>query len=680
MSQRQYRVALVTPLAWDVPSAINFHVAELARELLRLGHLPTVIVSSDDSYELRRMRALCRRRCRAALNLLSEWIASAGQDSEPEGAALGPNPDPMLLPTPRTGPIEPGEGIPVLPLGRSFHLRINGSVANVGLPVDLRSRLERLLVGAGFDVVHVHEPIAPSLSFTAVRESRSPVIATFHMSPVGMAGLELERGLLERFYRRLDARIVTSQAGGRALGERFSGGFEVIPPGTRLGSKEAARSPLVEEGTLLYVYRGDDRRGLRAFLRAIADERPPGLNRLVVAVHRPSALEWPPCSAPRRLAVPVTWHEFEDMTALEPLYRQAAAVVLPYLGGEWLQQTGLEAVAQGYAVAAPDFPLSADILEEAQGRLFSPRSERSLARALAALLAPEPAEGDAAASAGSKLGASRTAHSLEAVTRRILELYEKALHRGKEEGEGRAYPIKTVKYSRAGVRDDGLIYADLHIHTNHSKDSTSSVAEVLEAAFEVGLGAVAIADHDTIAGGLEARELAGEDLDVIVASEIKTSVGEVIGLFLEEEVPGGLSFEETLGLIKEQGGLVYIPHPFDGLRSTPSYESMVDNLYRIDVVETYNARVALSSFNLNAERFASKYNLVAGAGSDAHVLPGIGTAMLRMQPFNGPEEFMTALREADIVTHRKNLLYLQSLKFLQTTLDHVLPTGADTGR
>ena len=347
------------------------------------------------------------------LKLLPEWIASADGASEPQGTASGLNPDPLLLPTPGTGPIEPGEGIPILPLGRSFHLRINGSVANVGLPVDLRSRLERLLIGAGFDLVHVHEPVAPSLSFTAVRESRSPVIATFHMSPVGMAGLELERGLLERFYRRLDARIVTSQAGGRVLGERFSGGFEVISPGTRLGAKAAARPAVVEEGSLLYVYRGDDRRGLKAFLRAIADERPPGLDRLVIALHRPSALEWPPRSAPRRLTVPVTWHEFEDMTALEPLYRQAAAVVLPYLGGEWLQQTGLEAIATGCAVAAPDFPLSADIMEEAQGRLFSPGSERSLARALEALLVSGPVEGEAA-SPGVRPGTPPVAHSLEA--------------------------------------------------------------------------------------------------------------------------------------------------------------------------------------------------------------------------------------------------------------------------
>ena len=151
-----------------------------------------------------------------------------------------------------------------------------------------------------------------------------------------------------------------------------------------------------------------------------------------------------------------------------------------------------------------------------------------------------------------------------------------------------------------------------------------------------------------------------------------TQHGEVIGLFLERPIPKGLTFDQALELIKEQGGLVYVPHPFDRLRTTPSYRSMVDNLHRIDVIETYNARVALSSFNVNAERFAAKYHIVAGAGSDAHVLPGLGTALLSMPRFDGPEEFMRSLREADILARRKSLLYLQSLKLLQTTLDHVL--------
>jgi hypothetical protein len=154
---------------------------------------------------------------------------------------------------------------------------------------------------------------------------------------------------------------------------------------------------------------------------------------------------------------------------------------------------------------------------------------------------------------------------------------------------------------------------------------------------------------------------------------VKTSEGEVIGLFLDKLIPRGLSFDETLSLIKEQGGLVYVPHPFDALRTTPSYRALVDNLHRIDVIEIYNAKVAFSSFNLAAERFAAKYNIVAGAGSDSHVLQGLGTAMLRMPRFIDPTSFMAALWEADIIARRKNLLYLQSLKLLQTTLDRVLP-------
>ena len=102
---------------------------------------------------------------------------------------------------------------------------------------------------------------------------------------------------------------------------------------------------------------------------------------------------------------------------------------------------------------------------------------------------------------------------------------------------------------------------------------------------------------------------------MIVAEEVKTSEGEVIGMFLEELIPRGLTFNQTLSLIKEQGGLVYVPHPFDqACAPRPSYRLLVENVHRIDVIETYNARNYLGSFNLEAERFASKYNLAAGCG------------------------------------------------------------------
>src|SRR5680860_1194194 len=263
----------------------------------------------------------------------------------------------------------------------------------------------------------------------------------------------------------------------------------------------------------------------------------------------------------------------------------------------------------------------------------------------------------------------------------LLDAYADALGRSADSGtvgRERERVAARVTKMRRGHRGPvlargGWIHADLHMHTQYSKDSSSSVEAVLATAREVGLGAIAVTDHNAIEGALLARELAGDDLIVIVAEEIMTQQGEVIGLFIEELIPKGHTFDETLSMIKEQGGLVYVPHPFDRLRTTPSYRVMVDNLHRIDVIETFNARNMLPQFNLTAERFAAKYNVAAGAGSDSHVLPGLGTAMLRMPRFDGPEEFMASLREADIVTRRRSLLYLQSLKLLRTTLDHVLP-------
>lgn len=654
------RVALVTPFSWGTPSAVNAHVADLARELRARGHRPVVVTSTDGPAELLRTRELCRRRCQLLLTLLPAWLP-------------GEDPDPGLLPLPGSGPLAPEEGIPVVSLGRSIPFRLNGSVTNIGLPLDLRSRLEAILAGGGFDLVHVHEPVAPSLAFTAVREARSPVVATFHLSPLGLLGYELGRNLLDRFYQRLDRRLVASTRGAEVLQDFLPGEYAVVSPGTRLPSSSAEDTGPRGGGSVLYVYRGDDRRGLRAYLRALAGQLPPHVDHLVVAVHSRSADIWGPRAAPRRVASRVSWHEFEDTLELAPLYRQAAAVVLPYLGGEWLQASLVEAVRTGCPFLAPDLPGTRRLVVEEGGLLFSPGQESTLLGALTRLTA----SGTDQARVQETALPLAARHGMDQVAAEVLALYQETLSRPKEGDASRSTPARTSSARARGPvpAPGGWIHADLHIHTEYSKDCTSPVEAVLATARDVGLGAVAIADHNTIAGGLAARELAGDDLFVIVASEIKTANGEVIGLFLEEEILGGLPFEETLSLIKAQGGLVYIPHPFDSLRTTPSYRSMVDNLYRIDAVETYNARVFHSSFNLNAERFAAKYHLPAGAGSDAHVLPGIGTALLRMPRFRTPEEFLAGLREADIVRRRKSLLYLQSLKLLQNTLDHVFPAG-----
>jgi predicted metal-dependent phosphoesterase TrpH len=204
------------------------------------------------------------------------------------------------------------------------------------------------------------------------------------------------------------------------------------------------------------------------------------------------------------------------------------------------------------------------------------------------------------------------------------------------------------------------------MHTDHSSDCATPVEVLLATAREQGLGAIAVTDHNEISGALEAREKA-DGVKVIVAEEVKTaSQGEVIGLFIEEKIPRGLTLAETVAEIKRQGGLVYVPHPFDRLHSVPDYEHMLTILEDLDAVEVFNPRVAIGAFNEEAARFAAKYRIVAGAGSDSHVAQGLGSVRIRMRDFDGPEEFLESLREADIVTRPTSLLYVQALKFLET--------------
>jgi hypothetical protein len=206
------------------------------------------------------------------------------------------------------------------------------------------------------------------------------------------------------------------------------------------------------------------------------------------------------------------------------------------------------------------------------------------------------------------------------------------------------------------------------MHTDHSHDCTTPVEVLLRTAREQGLGAIAVTDHNEISGALEARDKASAaGVKVIVAEEIKTAnQGEVIGLFIEEKIPRGMTLSETVAEIKRQGGLVYVPHPFDRMHSVPDYEHLLTILDDIDAIEVYNPRVAIGAFNEEAVRFAAKYRIVAGAGSDSHVAQGLGSVRIRMRDFDGPEQFLASLREADIITRPTSLLYVQALKFIQT--------------
>jgi predicted metal-dependent phosphoesterase TrpH len=346
--------------------------------------------------------------------------------------------------------------------------------------------VKRLVGGNSFDIVHVHEPFAPSVASAALRHSFSLNVATFHKPQERVLSTQVARPLVEVFFGRLDARTVTSSATSTLLERYFPGPYELVGPA------------------------GDGREW-----GAVADE-------------------------------------------FEAIYRRLLA------------------------------------------RRHGPTGD------------PE-------------------------VRERIAER--------------------------------PLIEVDLHMHTDHSPDCATPVEVLLETARDRGLGAIAITDHNEVSGALEAQRIAAEmgDIKVIVAEEVKTAEqGEVIGLFLEEKIPRGMTMAETIAEIRRQGGLVYVPHPFDRFHSVPDYEHLLDIVEEIDILEVFNPRVALTAFNEEAERFARKYRIVPGAGSDSHVAQGLGSVRVRIHDFDGPGEFLEAMRDADITRKHKNLVYVQALKLLQT--------------
>jgi predicted metal-dependent phosphoesterase TrpH len=344
----------------------------------------------------------------------------------------------------------------------------------------------RLKSSAQLDIVHVHEPFAPSVSSAALRHSYSLNVATFHAPQERVLSTQVARPLVEIFFGRIDARTVTSRETAELLESYFPASYELIEPG----------------------------------------------------------------------------------------------------GGE-----------RDWAAVAAEF---------------------------------------------------------EAIYRRLLD------RRHDDAGDPAL---------RERLADRDLIEVDLHMHTDHSTDCATPVDVLLQTARDRGLGAIAITDHNEVSGALEARRIAKDmdDIEVIVAEEVKTAEqGEVIGLFLEEKIPKGLTMAETIAAIRAQGGLVYVPHPFDRFHSVPDYEHLIEIVEEIDILEVFNPRVAVTAFNEEAERFARKYRIVPGAGSDSHVAQGLGSVRVRIHDFDGPAEFLEAMRDADITRKHKNLVYVQTLKLLQT--------------
>ncbi len=197
-----------------------------------------------------------------------------------------------------------------------------------------------------------------------------------------------------------------------------------------------------------------------------------------------------------------------------------------------------------------------------------------------------------------------------------------------------------------------MLKADLHIHTKYSIDCNTSLEKIISRCLEIGINCIAIADHGTIEGALKMQSIA--PFPVIVAEEILTPQGEIMGMFLKDGIPGGLSVGETISRIKAQGALVGIPHPFDIFRQSALKAKIVEEIVdQIDVIEVFNSRTLFQS-SAKAQVFAQKYGIPGSAGSDAHTPNEIGKAYVEMPEFNGRDDFLNALVKAKICGQKTN--------------------------
>jgi glycosyltransferase involved in cell wall biosynthesis len=610
-------IAQVSPHPWGSRHEINEFVARTSEALAERGHRVLIVAPSESRSAIRESRKLIRQ------------------------AADDPN---VLL---------KGENPRVLAIGQSIPLPSGPRRRPAPLPVDISRALERLLGVVPLDLVHVHEPFAPSTGSAALRHSQSLNVATFHEPVERVLSTQVARMLVEVFFGRIDERTASNEATGELLQRFFPGQYDMVRPGADV-ARPALDAALA--GRVRIAYCAEEERGaLRLLLRA--------LRRL------PEQLDWEG----------VIWFDgpTDPLARVSHRLRERLRVVRPRDGepAEFLAGADIACLASGGVRAAPgivrkalaagavpvasDLELYRELVGEGERGLLFPLGDAQTLAAQLERLSTDAGLRERLRTAGEASGEARRWGE---VTDEVEDVYRRLVRR-RHDAAGNAEV-------RRRLRDRSYIHCDLHMHTDHSPDCATPVELLLETAKARGLGAIAITDHNEISGALEAQEVAKRmgGIKVILAEEVKTAhEGEVIGLFLRERIDRGMSMADTVAEIRRQGGLVYVPHPFDRLHSVPDYEHLLEIVDQIDILEVFNPRVAFSSFNEEAVRFARKYAIVPGAGSDSHVAQGLGSVKIRLRDFEGPEEFLESMRDADIVRKHKNLVYVQALKFLQTS-------------
>lgn len=215
----------------------------------------------------------------------------------------------------------------------------------------------------------------------------------------------------------------------------------------------------------------------------------------------------------------------------------------------------------------------------------------------------------------------------------------------------------------------------LHVHTDYSFDSNITLTDLTTFLTERRFSCVAVTDHDTIMGAARLRDQT--DVQVVVGEEVSTREGHLIGLFLEKRVRPGMSAADTARAIREQGGVVLLPHPFVKAFGCGLGARSWDIVDLLDAVEINNAQNMLRGPDAKARAFAAATGLPAYVGADAHMKTSIAPCYQFIRPFRGAKDFLAALADAKRVTgrHSRRCFFATGLRCVGHALGFALPQG-----
>ncbi|MGD9572784.1 MAG: glycosyltransferase [Thermoleophilia bacterium] len=488
------RIALVHPHALPARDDVARHVGAEGAALAARGHRVTILAPAGGREDVARGRALL--------------AAAAAGDAEA-----------LLAPPGAVREVALGRGLPA------------GAGRRVGEPFDLAGALETALTRAPFDVVHLHEPLAPSPALAALRHAPAVTAVTFHRAEP-LVGVAFLRPLVDRALARADLRIATTETGRAALTELLPGGYRVIAPGVDPALDAPTPLPDGPPGLVL-VARGRDRVGVRFALSVLRGLDLDGLG--PVTLIGPAEAPWR-----TRAAVPKTLRErIAVVPDPGPEGRAAAfagAAIVAVAGPDEAAGPALrEALAMGRVVLAPRSPAADEALGHGVDALvLSPFAREAWIEAVEGLVAaPERRATLAQAAAGTPRRTwGDVAADLEAAYRAALA-------------------------DRARDAAAPRILADLRVRPGEGLSAT----RIVDACRERGVGAVGVAAPEGLAAARAVAAAAPEDLLVIPGQEIRTTEGVLVGLFLTDDVPTGLPPADAAAAVHAQGGVVLLPHP-----------------------------------------------------------------------------------------------------------------------